>query len=171
MEPNETFLKLLLRHQGDLKAFIASVVADRTASEDLFQEVCLALWQGFASYDPSRPFGAWARGVAVHKVLRSREQARHIPLAFSPEAIQAVLEAYDRSEPPAPRTENLRDCISRLPDRSRQLLALRYDQGLKLGEMARRAGSSLDAVHKLLSRVRAAVQDCLARKLAAEERA
>ena len=107
----------------------------------------------------------------LFRSVRGREQARRIPLAFSPEAIQSVLLAYDTSEPPAPRAESLRDCISKLPDRSQQLLTLRYDQGLKLGEMARRAGSSLDAVHKLLSRVRAALQDCLARKLAAEERA
>ena len=90
MDLNERFLKLLLPAQPDLKAFIASVVRDRAAADDLFQEVCLALWQSFASYDPARPFGAWARGVAGKKVLQSHEKTRRIPLAFSPKTLQAV---------------------------------------------------------------------------------
>lgn len=168
MDANERFLKLLLQAQPDLKAFIASVVRDRAAAEDLFQEVCLSLWQSFGGYDPARPFGAWARGVAGKKVLQGFEKSRRVPLAFSPRAIQAVLEAYDRSEPAAPETDGLRDCIGKLPERSRALLSLRYERGLKLGEMARQVGGSLDAVHKLLSRIRAVLEECLKRRLRAE---
>ncbi len=167
MDAHEEFLKLLLRHQPDLKAFVASMVRDRAAAEDLFQEICLALWQGFGSYERGRPFGAWARGVAGKKLLQSREKTRRVPLAFSPQAIQAVLEAYDRTEPQA-RTEGLRDCIEKLPDRSRELLALRYEKSMKLGEIARHAGSTLDAVHKTLSRIREALEECLKRRLQAE---
>jgi RNA polymerase sigma-70 factor (ECF subfamily) len=143
-------------------------VRDRSQVEDLFQEVSLVLWQSFATYDPSRPFGAWARGVAANKVLQNREKTRRIPLAFSPEAIRAVLEAYDRTSPEATDdVDRLRDCLSRLPERSRRMLALRYEQSLKLGEIARRAGTTLDAAHKTLSRIRDAVQACLERKMAA----
>jgi RNA polymerase sigma-70 factor (ECF subfamily) len=166
MADDARFLKLLLQHQEDLRAFIASTVRDRAAAEDLFQDVCLALWQGFASYDPARPFGAWARGVAFHKVLQAREKTRRLPLAFSPEAVQAVLDAYDRAEPEPADLEPLRDCIGRLPERSRELLALRYGQALALSEIARRVGGTLDAVHKTLSRIRAALQECLQRKAA-----
>lgn len=169
MDANERFLKLLLPVQPDLKAFIASMVRDRAAAEDLYQEVCLALWQSFASYDPARPFGAWARGVAGKKVLQSYEKTKRVPLAFSPRTIQAVLEAFDRSEPEGPaETDGLRNCIAKLPDRSRQLLVLRYERGLKLGEMAREEGRSLDAVHKLLSRIRETLEECLKRHLRAE---
>ena len=165
MKTNEDFLKLFLRHQGDLRAFLGSVVRDRAAADDLFQEISLVLWQTFGAYDPSRPFGAWARGVAVKKVLQVREKSRRIPLAFSPQAIQAVLGAYDRTEELAPDPTNLRDCISKLPPRSQSLLALRYERSLKLGEIAREVGSSLDAVHKLLTRIRESLQECLQRKL------
>lgn len=168
MDANEQFLKLFLRHQGDLKAFIASLVRDRAAVEDLFQEASLALWQGFASYDPDRPFGAWARGVAAKKVLQAWEKTRRLPKLFSPEALQAVLEAYDRTEASAlPQLEGLKECVDRLPERSRHLLDLRYRRSLKLGEIAREANSTLDAVHKLLSRIRQALQECMKRRLAA----
>lgn len=169
MDANERFLKLLLPVQPDLKAFIASMVRDRAAAEDLYQDVCLTLWQSFASYDPARPFGAWARGVAGKKVLQSYEKSRRIPLAFSPRSLQAVLDAFDRNEPDRPgETDGLRDCIGKLPDRSRSLLALRYERGLKLGDMAREEGKSLDAIHKLLCRIRETLEDCLKRRLRAE---
>ncbi|HZE97225.1 MAG TPA: sigma-70 family RNA polymerase sigma factor [Planctomycetota bacterium] len=167
MGSHEDFLKLFLRHQDGVRAFLASVVRDRAAAEDLFQEVSLALWESFANYDPARPFGAWARGVALKKVLRGREQSRRIPLAFSPEVIQAVLDAYDRSEAAAPDTDGLRDCISKLPPRSQGLLVLRYERSLKLGDIAKEVGSSLDAVHKTLSRIREVLQECLQRRVQA----
>ncbi len=165
MSAHEDFLKLFLRHQDGVRAFVGSVVRDRSAADDVFQEVSLALWESFASYDPARPFGAWARGIAFKKVLQGREKSRRTPLAFSPQTIQAVLDAYDRTEAAAPDTDGLRDCIAKLPPRSRSLLALRYERSLKLGEIAKEVGSSLDAVHKLLSRIRENLQECLERRL------
>jgi|SRR5579859_3157665 len=165
MGSHEDFLKLFLRHQDGVRAFLGSVVRDRAAAEDLFQEVSLALWESFASYDASRPFGAWARGVALKKVLQGREKSRRVPLAFSPQTIEALLDAYDRSDEGAPDTDGLRDCISKLPPRSQSLLTLRYQRSLKLGEIAKQVGSSLDAVHKLLSRIRENLQECLQRRL------
>src|SRR5205823_10220281 len=144
MKTHEEFLNLFLRHQGDLRAFLGSVVRDRAAADDLFQEISLVLWQSFGAYDRARPFGAWARGIAAKKVLQGREKSRRLPLAFSPQAIQAVLDAYDRTEAIAPDPSDLRDCIAKLPPRSQSLLALRYERSLKLGEIAKEVGSSLD---------------------------
>lgn len=165
MKTNEDFLKLFLRHQGDLRAFLGSVVRDRSAAEDLFQEISLVLWRSFGNYDPARPFGAWARGIAVKKVLQGREKSRRLPLAFSPQAIQSVVDAYDRTEKLAPDPSDLLECIAKLPPRSQGLLALRYERSLKLAQIARELRSSLDAVHKLLSRIRENLQECLQRRL------
>jgi len=166
MDRHAEFLKRFLAAQADLKAFLASVVLDRGDVEDLFQETSLTLWAKYGDYDPARPFGAWARGVAAHKVLQ--ERARKTPLAFSPAAVRAILEAFERSAPPAEDPAALRDCVRRLPERSRLLLSLRYERALKLADVARRVGSTLDAVHKALTRVREALEDCLRRKAAAE---
>lgn len=168
MDRHAEFLKLFLANQGDLKAFLASVLRDRAAVEDLFQETSLVLWQKYAEYDPARSFGAWARGIASNKILQDREKTRRLPLAFSPASIRAILEAFDRGEAAPGDPGPLRDCVGKLPERSRRLLALRYEQSLKLGEIARQVGSTLDAVHKTLSRVREALEACLRRKAAAE---
>lgn len=167
MDAHERFLTLFLQNQAGIKAFILSVLRDRQAGEDILQEVALILWKEFDRYDPARPFGAWARGIAQHKVLQDRQRMQRFPLALSNEALQAVADAYDRAEPGFSREqEALRDCMDLLQEKPRRLLALRYERSLKLHEIAQELNNSLDAVHKALSRIRAGLQECVEQKLA-----
>jgi RNA polymerase sigma-70 factor, ECF subfamily len=168
VDRRDEFLRMFLAHQAAVRAFLGSVVRDRHACEDIFQEVALILWREFDRYDPTRSFGAWARGIAAKKVLQRWDKASRSPLLFAPEAIEAVLDVYDRTEAAAlPQADALQGCLERLPDKSRQLLALRYERSLKLGEIARSLDSTLDAVHKALSRIRLRLQECVERRLSA----
>src|SRR4051812_6368491 len=63
MSARDDFMHHFLRHQADIKAFIGAVVLDEHLRADLFQEVALTLWQQIDAFDPSRSFGAWARGI------------------------------------------------------------------------------------------------------------
>jgi RNA polymerase sigma-70 factor (ECF subfamily) len=169
MDRRDEFLTLFLRHQVDLRAFIGSLLRDRHARDDVFQEVALILWHEFERYDPTRPFGAWARGIAANKVMQRWRQDARTPAPMPPEAVRALLDAYERTEAgDAPHAEALRRCVAELPEESRRLLALRYEESLKLGEIAGRLHNTLDAVHKALSRLRERLQRCVERRLAAE---
>jgi RNA polymerase sigma-70 factor (ECF subfamily) len=171
MADREAFLGHFLRHQADLKAFIGALIPNRHVRDDVFQEVALTLWRQFDAYDPSRSFGAWARGVAANKVLQECRRNSRFPLAFSPETIAAVLDAYDRSEGEVPRrAEALRACVDGLPDSSRRLLVLRYENDLPGEEIAREVGLSVAAVYQALSRLRARLEECVRRRLALEDR-
>ena len=68
VDRHETFLRLFLKHQGDVRAFIGSLVRDRNVRDDVFQEVALVCWRDFDRYDRSRSFGAWGRGGAAPHV-------------------------------------------------------------------------------------------------------
>jgi len=169
MDLQEDFLRLFLVTQSEIRAFIGSLIRDRHGCDDVFQEVALVLWKEFQRYDRSRSFGAWARGIAAKKVMQRWERLGRQPIPFSPQAMQAILEAYDRSEATAlPQADALQRCLEQLPDKSRQLLVLRYEKSLKLGQIAQSANSSLDAVHKALSRIRQRLQECVERRLAAQ---
>jgi RNA polymerase sigma-70 factor (ECF subfamily) len=75
---------------------------------------------------------------------------------------QALEENQDRL---ADRRQALMECIDRLPEQSRQLLQLKYDQGLSFGAMADRLKRSLDSLKMALSRVRRALLECAERRL------
>jgi RNA polymerase sigma-70 factor (ECF subfamily) len=167
MDRHNEFLPLFIEHQVGIRAFIGSLVRDRHARDDVFQEVALSLWHEFARYDPSRSFAAWARGIAANKVLQRWHKDTRFPVPFAPEAIQALLDAYDRTEADESlHADALQRCLEQLPERSRKLLSLRYEQSLKLAQVAERLSTTLDAAHKALSRLRLRLQECIEQRLA-----
>jgi RNA polymerase sigma-70 factor (ECF subfamily) len=163
------FMAHFERHQEDIRAVIGSMVRDRHAREDIFQEVALVLWRKFDEFDGVHSFGAWARGIAVRKVLQSFDRTRRTPQPMDPEIIESVLAAFDETETEsgetADRREALRHCLGLLPEKSRHLLDLRYEQELKLHEVAARIDSTLDAAHKALSRIRERLLACVQNEL------
>jgi len=170
MQGRDDFLKTLLAHEADLRAFIGSLVRDLHARDDVFQEVAVALWQQAEQYDAARSFGAWARGIAANKILQRRHQDQRFPVVFSPETIQAVLDAFDRTEETAPgRHDALAECLKRLPLEPRRLLAMRYEEGLGVDQIAERVNRTVDAVYRALSRIRAALEACIRRRLAVQQ--
>lgn len=165
-----TYLKLLLAQETDLRAFVGSIIRDPHLREDVFQDVAVILWKKFAQYDPARPFGAWARGIAANRIKQALTARKRQPVCLEAETIDWLAQAEpvpDDAARAAEEAEALRQCLERLPPRARRLLALRYDQGLKLRELAEQVGKKLDAVHKALSRIRAGLRLCIERKLAA----
>ncbi len=164
----EAFLELFLAHQDDIRAVLGGLVRDRNACEDVFQDVSLTLWRTFDRYDPRRPFGAWARGIAVRKAFQYFDRVRRQGPTLAPEAAEAVLEVFNEiRDESVERRQALRICIEKLPGRSRRLLRLRYDEELKLKEVAARMSRKLDAVHKALSRIRDALRRCVEREMKA----
>jgi RNA polymerase sigma-70 factor (ECF subfamily) len=167
MPSHDEFLPLFLAHQGDLRAFIGALIRDAQTREDIFQNVALTLWESFERYDRERSFGAWARGIAARKVLHEHRSNARFPLIFPAEAIQTILDAYDRTEQPeAPRRAALRECMERLPARTREVLTMRYNDEISGEGIATRLGSTVDAVHQTLSRARNSLADCIRQRLA-----
>jgi RNA polymerase sigma-70 factor (ECF subfamily) len=170
MNTRDDFLEHFLHVEADLKAFIGSLVLDSHLRADVFQEVALTLWQQIDNYDPTRSFGAWARGIAANKVLQMRQRSARFPIAFAPETIQAVLDAYERTEADsADRADALRQCLRLLPQKSRELLRLRYEENLACAEIARRLAGSVEAIYQSLCRIRGRLEECIRRRLALEE--
>jgi len=168
MDRQEEFLKLLFGCELDIRAFIGSVVRDAHDSDDLFQEVALILWKEFSRYDRGRSFGAWARGIASVKLMQRWDQTKRLPVVMPPETIQAIASAFDRTEDQSSRkAEALERCLEQLPEKSRHLLALRYERSLKVEQIAHDLQATLDAVYQSLSRLRASLQDCINRRLSA----
>ena len=163
---NQDFLRHFLAHQSDLKAYIGSVIRDRALRDDVFQETALALWESFDRYDPDRPFGAWARGVATKKILQQHRKTGRIPLATAPEVLEAILVAFDHIETEiSDRHAALQTCLEKLPAKSRKILSLRYDDSIPGDEIATRLSTTRDAVYQALARIRTRLESCIRKQL------
>ena len=134
MNEQEVFLSQFLRCEADLRALVGAVVRDVHVREDVFQEIALTLWRHFSRYDPSRTFGAWARGVAAKKLLERCSGDRRLPLVLSPDAILELAEAADRSESRlAPGFEALEHCLGKLVHRRERRSGHEFPQHVCLG--------------------------------------
>lgn len=160
------FLRLFVQNYPSLSAFVRAAVRDPSSAEDVLQDVVLALTENIERYDPARPFSAWARGVALKKIKQFRSGRSKGLVLLSSQALEALAAAYGRTETDeCPRMDALRQCMDRLDRRQRHLLSLRYEYSLPLKEIAERVGSTLDAVHKALARLRARLAECVESKL------
>ena len=88
--------------QPAVSAFVGSIVRDFRDRDDVLQEVAVAVIDSFQSYDPSRPFVAWAIGVArnhVRNYLRGQKRDRHV-FSLESEAMDSVAQALLFLVPP-----------------------------------------------------------------------
>ncbi|MES2596431.1 MAG: sigma-70 family RNA polymerase sigma factor [Verrucomicrobiota bacterium] len=168
-EPShDQFLPHFLPVQADLRAFIGAAVRDVVTREDVFQEVAMILWKKFELYDPARPFGAWARGIAIRKIMEDRRLREKLPQSCTAETLEALAHGFDADEAEAPwkdREKALHRCLEQLPERSARLIRERYHQNHSIERMASEESLSADAIYQILSRLRRQLRDCVERRL------
>jgi RNA polymerase sigma-70 factor (ECF subfamily) len=169
MDRYDQFLRLLLDAEGDLKAFIGSIVRDHHAREDLFQEMASLCWKKFGDFDTSRSFGAWARGFATNLVKKHLSQSQRHPAFLEPGVIEAIAEAFSRTDDAAEsKLQALRHCMEQLPENSRQILRQRYSDSKCPAEIAQDRNKSRDSVYKSLMRIRQKLHECIHHRLKGE---
>lgn len=168
MTSHDHFLPLFLAAQPDLRAFIGAMVRDPVTREDVFQEVAMILWQTFHRYNPERSFGAWARGVAAHKIMEDRRLRARLPECCTQETLEALSIGFAKDDADAvwqDREKALNYCLELLPERTARLINQRYQQQRPVEAMASEASMTVDALYQTLSRVRRQLRECVQRRL------
>jgi len=161
------FLQQFLASERLLTGYLVAATGDFHEAEDLLQEVSVALWESFDRYDPARPFQGWALGIARHKVLDWRERRGRQRPAFSMEFLDVLEKAQaDSGAELAERRPLLQRCLEALPGHLREMVDLRYGEGLRLEELAVRLQRTVGALQVALVRVRRTLRDCIERKRA-----
>lgn len=135
----EALAPLVHRYATPLLTFIERMVGDRHRSEELFQEVFLAVWRKRHLYDLSRPFKPWLYAIAVNQC---RAAFRHPapPLASVDEAATPVGVANELGPvETAIATETaaiVAGGVALLPAQQRAVVVLRVWQQLSYAEIA-----------------------------------
>jgi len=169
----DRFELLVIEHHVRLRAFVRSLGVDPDWVDDLAQEALLTAYREWESFDVNRDFGKWVRGIAANIVRNEiRKDARHRRILRG-DLVRVLLgrepESSERVEPVS--IVAIRDCMSRLPSRSRQLVQGRYRDGHRAPELARELGLSVDNVRQMLTRIRRQLRRCVELRVAQENRA
>jgi RNA polymerase sigma-70 factor (ECF subfamily) len=165
----ELLIKTLLDARPRLVAGALAVVRDLHLAEDVFQEVLLRALRMRESFSDTGGVLAWARvstrnlGIDhVRRAVRLDEILSELAL----DAVEARLEASGDVQ--RQRAEAMRVCVEKLPEDSRKLLRMRYDEGRKGEELARLRRRSEAAIYKALSRLHQTLRKCINERLTEE---
>jgi RNA polymerase sigma-70 factor (ECF subfamily) len=159
---HDLFLRLYVEHEESLRGFVRSLVPSLEDSREVMQDVAAVLWRKFEDITSMDDFRRWAFGVArfvAMEFLRTRRRDRHV---FGDEALRLLAVASEESEDAFEAERRaLNDCLRKLPEDQRKLVEEAYQPGVRMDELAARAGRSAMALYKSLHRIRIALMNCM----------
>jgi RNA polymerase sigma-70 factor, ECF subfamily len=130
------FEALYRESRDDLFAYVAGLLRDRSAAEDVTAQAFERAYRRRRTFDPDRgTMRAWLFGIARNAALDElRRRKRHAELLTDPVDVDAPAPA-DSAEV-ALRSEALRAALGNLSPRERELVALKFFAGLANTEIA-----------------------------------
>lgn len=160
----EAFALLVAQTLSPLRAFLARHLRDRDEVDDLAQDVYVRAWTKIAELRDVEKFAGWLWRIARFAAIdRTRQRSAHhrnfatTPIEDSVEPAAAEMEAAHWLE-----REHLRkrvaDCLEELPELPRELLRLRYAEGLGYQEIAECVGLNPTQVKARLARARCKIR-------------
>ncbi len=161
----DAVVQVLLRERLRMLAVATAIVRDVHAADDIFQQVVLAALEDRSRFREPEHVLAWAVRAARHRAVDIARRRRLRPL---PDEVLDRLEArWAGSAAPArpDRVDALHRCLGKLAAPARDLLRLRYDEGLTAVAIAGRMRRTPDSVYHSLSRIYRALRECVEREV------
>ncbi|HYV63096.1 MAG TPA: sigma-70 family RNA polymerase sigma factor [Bryobacteraceae bacterium] len=150
---------LIGRYQHRLYRFLVRLVQDPATAEDLFQQTWIRLMEKIGSYDARRSFEAWLFAIARNLAIDHLRRRRAISLDEQDESGQAPMDRLTAGGRDAleqlldfERGALLAAAITELPAIHREVLTLRFEEEMKLEQIAEIAAIPLSTVKSRLHR-------------------
>ena len=163
------FSELMRQTKTPLFRFVRRYVGDEQEAWDLLQETYAAAWINIRRYDPTRPFEAWIRTIALNR-CRDWSRRRFVRRLIrggielsSPEAMAVSdgAESADDRMDAGDRLARLNEAMGRLPPHLKAPLLLTAIEGRSQAEAAGLLGVSVKAVETRVARARRKLYDAL----------
>lgn len=146
------FERLYRASRDDVYAYVAGLLRDRAAAEEVTAAAFERAYRKRKRFDPARGSArAWLFGIARNAALDElRRRRRHAALAADPRDAEAT--AVDDAADHALARTTVRAALERLAPRERELVALKFHAGLSNAEIASVLGVSETNAGTLLHR-------------------
>ena len=153
---------LIARYQNCLYRYLLRLVREPAEAEDLFQQCWLRVAEKIRSYDPSRRFDSWlftvARNLALDHLRRVHPQSLDEPALRGSDSESLADRLPSREILPldrileSERSGKLAAALLDLPATYREVLSLRFEEEMKLEEIAQVLDAPLSTVKTRLRR-------------------
>ena len=128
------------------------ILGDVHRAQDVHQEVFLAIWQRWHTYNSQMNWGAYLYRTTVRKAIHLAKQSRKKVLAEQQAACNGSENDPDESLRIAELQQKLAGCLAKLPKRQADVFVLSRMEGLKAQKIAELLGCSQETVRVHLHR-------------------
>jgi RNA polymerase sigma-70 factor (ECF subfamily) len=160
------------RYQHRLYRYLLRIVREQGTAEDLFQQTWLRVMERIRSYDPQRNFESWlfalAHNLAIDHLRRYRPESLDEPLPSGDSRIELIAGAGRGALEQLLARERagwLAEAVVELPLVFREVVTLRFEEEMRLEEIAAVLGLPLGTVktrlHRALKHLRGALEEKL----------
>jgi RNA polymerase sigma-70 factor (ECF subfamily) len=168
----EVIARLVERYQHRLYRYLLRLVSRPSTAEDLFQQTWMRVIERIQHYDPRRNFEGWlfavAHNLAIDHLRRRQPESLDEPLpsgetpsdltrSGNPSALELLLSKERRS--------CVLDAVSELPFAFREVITLRFEEEMKLEEIATVLALPMGTVKTRLHRAMKALRLIMGRKM------
>jgi RNA polymerase sigma-70 factor (ECF subfamily) len=158
------FLKLFVKHNRRLFAYVLTMIPNHMDAEDVLQETAGILWSKFAEYETGSNFYAWARQIARYKVLEYYKRKKAVLVEVElldriQAASEPILDSIDE------RMAALRGCLKKLKPQDARLIHARFHENTTLKETAARTNQSVHTLYKRMAYIYTVLQVCIKKTL------
>ena len=163
--------ELISRYQNRLYRYLLRMVRQPAEAEDLFQQTWLRVVERIRAFDPNRNFDAWlftlARNLAIDHLRRIQPRSLDEPLSDDASAETAADQLASRELLPleralaSERAMHVATAMTMLPVIYREVLVLRFEEEMKIEEIAQVVGAPLSTVKTRLRRSLEQLRRCL----------
>jgi RNA polymerase sigma-70 factor, ECF subfamily len=154
------FASLVRQHQAMVFSIAWHLLRDRAVAEELAQDVFLSLHQHLAEMESPEHALYWLRRVTTNRALdeaRRRQRRPMVSLESAPEPVAVTA----TGDPMLGRA--LTKLVAALPEKSRAIVVLRYQEDLDPTEIARVLAIPVGTVKSQLQRALALLREKLTR--------
>lgn len=159
------FATLVARFERPVYSLIVRIVRRGEVAEELAQETFVRAWKALPRFDPKRKFSSWlfkiAHNASLDSLRRGRDAFTSIdepagPGDDAPRQLPADPDAEDPLERATFRAAGraLEEALGELRREYREILVLRFSEGLSYDEIAEVTGSPLGTVKVQIFRAR-----------------
>ena len=164
----EQFGKLIGEHQAAVRACIRVMGIPEGYVDDVAQETFLTAYKKLSEFDSSRSMRSWLLGIARNLVMNERrKQARrfrilndHLTDLMISHAVP-VVEEFESKE----KLNAVKDCIENLPERNRELINKKYEQGKTAALIAQEMQKDSSTIRHLIARIVTGLRKCVDGKI------
>jgi RNA polymerase sigma-70 factor (ECF subfamily) len=160
----DAFRELVERFEGPVFSLVVRVVRRSELAEEIAQETFVKAWRALGRFDPTRKFSSWLFKIAHNSALDALRRRGEDELSLDAPGPSGdgvpQLPADPRAEDPLSRAvardagRALERAVGELKPAYREVLLLRFSQGLSYEEIAEVTGEPLGTVKVHLFRAR-----------------